>query len=158
MMLERTVLRALTGSFRVDVADRSLTLSSESGSAIRFAEAAQPKLEGVQWKVTGFNNGRQAVLSPRLGTTLSVGFENGAVRGNAGCNTFRGTYTVNGGRIAIRALAATRKLCREEGVMEQEREFLAALESTVRWTIERGMLDMRGADGARTLTATRNAR
>ena len=38
--------------------------------------------------------------------------------------------------------------------MEQEREFLAALESATTWTIDRGMLDVHRADGERVLHAT----
>ena len=37
--------------------------------------------------------------------------------------------------------------------MEQERQFLAALETAVKWDISRGMLDMHRADGERVLTA-----
>jgi heat shock protein HslJ len=43
--------------------------------------------------------------------------------------------------------------CPAQGVMEQERELLAALESTTTWTVEGGMLDMHRADGQRTLHA-----
>jgi heat shock protein HslJ len=37
--------------------------------------------------------------------------------------------------------------------MDQDREFLAALESATAWTIERGMLDLHRADGERVLLA-----
>ena len=52
------------------------------------------------------------------------------------------------------AIAATRKACAAAGVMQQEREFLAALRSATTWAIDaRGMLDMHRADGERVLTA-----
>src|SRR5262249_46751431 len=40
----------------------------------------------------------------------------------------------------------TRMMC-AEGVMTQEREFLKALESAVRWNVQGGRLDMHRADG-----------
>jgi heat shock protein HslJ len=39
--------------------------------------------------------------------------------------------------------------------MKQEREFLAALESAVKWAVEGDTLDMHRADGQRALTARR---
>jgi heat shock protein HslJ len=43
--------------------------------------------------------------------------------------------------------------CDGEGVMEQERQFLAALESATQWAIERDLLDLHRADGERVLLA-----
>jgi heat shock protein HslJ len=37
--------------------------------------------------------------------------------------------------------------------MQQEREFLAAIESATKWAIERDMLDVHRADGERVLFA-----
>ena len=37
---------------------------------------------------------------------------------------------------------------------EEEREFLTALESATRWTVEGGVLDMYRSDGERVLMAT----
>ena len=49
--------------------------------------------------------------------------------------------------------AAARMRCDGEGVMEQERQFLAALESATQWAIERDLLDLHRADGERALLA-----
>jgi heat shock protein HslJ len=46
-------------------------------------------------------------------------------------------------------------MCAEpEGIMEQETEFLAALESVAVYAIDGDSLDMHREDGARALTAT----
>ena len=120
----------------------------------QLREAPAPSLGGVTWEVTGYNNGRQAVVSPKLGTTLSFSFADGAVSGTGGCNTFRAPYTAEGSRVAIGPAMTTRKHCPEEGVMEQEREFLAALEAAKIWTVRDELLDMHFADGeTRALTA-----
>jgi heat shock protein HslJ len=39
--------------------------------------------------------------------------------------------------------------------MDQERQFLAALESVVSWAVDGGVLDLHRADGERALMATR---
>ena len=88
------------------------------------------------------------------GTTLTLTFENGMVRGSSGCNTFRAPYTSEGNRLSIGPAATTRMACGAEGVMEQERQFLAALKTAKVWTVESGTLDVHRADGERVLMAT----
>jgi heat shock protein HslJ len=154
MALETAVLRALAGTFHVEVSGRGMTLASQPGPVLIFEEASVPKLDRGKWKVSGFNNGRQAVVSPLDGTALWLQFRAGTVQGHAGCNSFRGPYTADGSQVAIGPLAATRKVCGRRDVMQQEREFLAALRSVTTWSIDaRSMLDMHRADGQRALTA-----
>jgi heat shock protein HslJ len=153
MRLEEAFRGALAGTLVYAIAEDRLTLSSGSGSRLVLREEPAPSLEGVRWEVTGYNNGRQAVVGPRLGTTLHLSFQDGAVVGSGGCNSFRAAYTRDAGRLRIGPATSTRKACPEEGVMEQEREFLAALEAATTWSIRDGLLDMHFADGARALTA-----
>jgi putative lipoprotein len=157
MKVEAALHRALAGSFRpVLAADGRLTLVSADGQpALSFQAAPAATLEGFSTAVTGFNNGRQAVVGPKADTTLTVAFGNGIVKGFAGCNTFRATYRTHGDAIAIGPVASTRRLCADPAVMQQEEEFLAALQSTTRWGFVGAMLDMHRADGERTLTGTR---
>jgi heat shock protein HslJ len=97
-------------------------------------------------------------VGPLTGTTLTVSFQEGVVVGHAGCNSFRATYTREGDRLAIGPAAVTRRVCAGKGIMEQERQFLAAIESTTTWTIERGMLDLHRADGERVLLADKSVK
>jgi heat shock protein HslJ len=154
MSLEGAFLQAFAGTQGIAIAGNTLTLTPvEGGGPLRFERMPPPQLEGIQWEVTGFNNGRQAVVSPKLGTRLTVLFENGRVSGGSGCNRFQGLYTVAGNELAIHNLGTTRMAC-EGSVMAQEQEFLMALQSATTWDIVRGMLDMHRADGQRALTAS----
>lgn len=153
MAIEKTFLSGLAGALRKAISGDRLTLTSATGDALAFQVEPAPTLEGVDWGVTGFNNGRQAVVSPALGTTLTMTFSRGLVQGSSGCNTFRAPYTSQGNRLSIGPATSTRKTCPAEGVMKQEREFLAALESAKVWAMDGGMLDMHRADGERVLTA-----
>lgn len=156
MAVETAFAKALGGVLRIRVADGKLTLAPEAGSEslLEFTAAAPQQLEDIVWEVTGYNNGRSAVVSPKLGTTLTVRFDAGSLTGHAGCNRFRATYTLDGARLQVdSAVATTRKHCEDE-VMQQESEFLAAVRSAVVWAIDFGMLDMHRADGERVLTAT----
>ena len=161
MAIETAFTAALAGALRYRVAGDRLTLTadSETKPKLVFVAAPPPRFEGFAWEVTGFNNGRQAVVSPLGGTTLTVAFRAGVAEGRAGCNRFRATYTREGNRLAVGPAAATRMHCAAEGVMEQERQFLAALASATTWAIDnRGMLDLHRADGERVLIARRAAK
>ena len=158
MALEGAVLRALAGTFRAVSTETSLSLRSEAGESILvFAKQPAPTLTGFSTTITGFNNGRQAVVSPLAGTTMYLAFKDGTVKGFAGCNSFRATYEVDGERITVGPVATTRRQCPGAGVMEQEKQFLAALRSTTTWTFSGAMLDMHRKDGERTIVGTREA-
>ena len=157
MALESAFQRALAGTFRFAISADRLTLIPESGAPLIFQMAPEPRLEDVTWEVTGFDNGRQAVAGTLSGTRLTLSFQEGVVQGHSGCNTFRATFKVT--RIVWSSGRRPRQqACAGDGVMQQEREFLAALETTTVWTIQDGMLDMHRADGERAPTANWVAR
>jgi heat shock protein HslJ len=118
--------------------------------------APQPsQLAGTSWQVTGFNNGRQAVVSVLTGTELTMEFgTDGRVSGYAGCNRYHAGYTVDGAALRIGPAAATRRMCVDpEQAMEQEQQFLKALESVATLRMEGDRLELRTADGALAVTA-----
>lgn len=148
---------AFSGTLNVSTDGDQLTLTpADGGDALRFEREAPPRLEGTAWEVTGFNNGRQAVVGPKVGTRLSLTFQDGQVSGDSGCNRFHGSYTLEANALTIQPLATTRRAC-EETVMAQEQAFLAALQSATTWEVVRGMLDVHRADGERVLTASQVA-
>jgi heat shock protein HslJ len=154
MSIEGLFLRSFSGTLNVTVAANNLTLTPESGGdALRFERQAPPPLEGVKWEVTGYNNGRQAVVGPLLGTRLTLMFQDGQVFGSSGCNRFHGSFTVEGNALTIQPLATTRMACTDALIL-QEQEFLRALQTATTWEIVRGMLDVHRADGERVLTAS----
>jgi heat shock protein HslJ len=144
---------AFSGALRYAIAAGQLKLTTASGDVLVFEPEPAPTLEGVGWEVTGFHNGRQAVVSLVAGSRITLSLADGTVSGSAGCNTFRAPYSVQGNAVEIGPAATTRKACAEE-LMAQERAFLAALESAVSWSVAGGVLDMHRADAERALMAT----
>ena len=154
MSVERAFLGAFSGTLNVSIQGDGLALTpADGGDALRFEREVPPALEGTAWEVTGYNNGRQAVVSPMPGTRLTLMFQGGEVSGDSGCNRFHGSYTLEANALSIHPLATTRRAC-EHAVMGQEQEFLAALQSAATWEIVRGKLDVHRADGERVLTAS----
>jgi heat shock protein HslJ len=150
---------ALRGARGIRFDGPRLTLLDGKGVALLAFEPQLLELTGTAWDVTGYNNGKQAVVSVITGTTLTLEFgAEGRVAGSAGCNRFTGTYAVTGSGVAISGVAATRKMCVDpEKVMEQESQYLQALTMGTHSRVEGGRLELRNAAGALAISATRAA-
>ena len=152
MSIENAFKGAFAGTLRYAIKGDRLSLTSEGGATLSFEKEPAPRLEGVTWDATGFNNNRQAVIGLVAGTRIAFSFADGTVSGSSGCNDFRAPYSAEPGRITIGPASTTSRTC-ESDVMTQEREFLAALKSAVKWAVEGGELDMHRADEQRALIA-----
>lgn len=142
---------ALAAAATFGVADGVLTLSDAGGAAVAVFAAQSSDLAGSAWDAINYNNGKSAVVGVMLDTQLTATFgTDGTINGSAGCNNFMGSYTSDGvSAIQIGPLATTRKMCPvPEGIMEQEAQYLAALESAATYRIDGNRLELRTADDA----------
>jgi heat shock protein HslJ len=153
MGVEQAYLQAMAKAQTYQVAAGQLTITYDGGQLV-FTPQLQAGLEGTAWLVTGYNNGKQAVVSVVAGSEITMTFANGQVTGVAGCNNYNAPYTVEGDKLTIGPAASTRKTCPGEGVMEQEQQFLAALATVAKWQIDGDKLTLRSTDGAMAVTAT----
>ncbi|OQY99917.1 MAG: hypothetical protein B6D41_00490 [Chloroflexi bacterium UTCFX4] len=114
-------------------------------------------LAGTHWNVVNFNNGKGAVTTKIEGTTITLQFDTaGQVSGNSGCNTYSASYRVSGNALSIEPPSGTLKVCgTPEGVMDQEQQFLAALQNSATFDIVGSTLTIRDAGGAMQVVATR---
>jgi heat shock protein HslJ len=106
-------------------------------------------LAGTSWVVTGYDNGSQTVIDVLPGTTPIANFgEDGTLTGNSGCNEYSGPYKITGNQIGIGPLSSTKKACSDPaGVMEQESQYLAALENAQVFIVGGDALELRLVDG-----------
>lgn len=72
--------------------------------------------------------------------------EDGQVGGTAGCNTYSGTYEVEGDAISFGLMATTLMAC-PQPVMEQEGSYLAVLDRAQTYAVTEGVLTLIGAGG-----------
>ncbi|MEJ2753658.1 MAG: META domain-containing protein, partial [Chloroflexota bacterium] len=126
---------------------------ADSTMLVEFAPVSS-SLDGTAWDVVNYNHGREAVVGVMADTALTAVFEGDQISGSAGCNSYFGGFVAEDGEISIGPLASTRRACAGEGVMEQEAEFLAALESAATYTISGSRLEMRTADDALAVVMT----
>jgi heat shock protein HslJ len=151
-------MRALkrAASYAIDAGQ--LTLRDDLGDEFATFAAQDDRLAGTFWKVTAYNNGRQAVVSVIIGSEITAAFgEDGKVTGKAGCNSYFAAYERKGETIAIGSAGTTRRACAEpEGIMEQERLYLEALQSAAILRIDADRMELRAADGSLAVTLARD--
>ena len=112
------------------------------------APLTNPDLVGTEW-ILGDLPGQ--VLEDVRPTISFSG--DGTVEGNAGCNTFSGSYTVDGSNLTFGPLTSTRMACEgAKGTLETA--FLGAIQATTTYEItDAGELKL--TSGAATLTFTK---
>jgi heat shock protein HslJ len=156
---ETAYFAALGSAAGWSITDGNLSLTDTDGNALAGFEPFEPKLEGA-WQVLSYNNGNEAVVSVAIGTEITLDFaDDGTLSGNGGCNDYSGTYAteegvVGSGPVTIEGLSATQQFCpTPEGVMDQEIQFLAALEAARTWQLAGATLELRDLDGALQVSA-----
>jgi heat shock protein HslJ len=140
--------KALASAASYTIDGEMLNLVDASGATVLTFQANAQQLAETTWHAILYNNGKNAVTSVTL-PTIAVTFDaDGTISGFGGCNNFNGTYTVSGNTIQIGALATTPKACSEPaGIMDEESQFLAALQSATIFQIEGQVLQMQSKDG-----------
>jgi heat shock protein HslJ len=99
-------------------------------------------LPGSAWEVTSL-----ADEDPLDDHPITFEFDaEGNIAGDASCNRFGGTCTIEGNTIKIGPLRSTRRACEPE-IMQQEQKFLALLSNVSAWSIEDDELVLTAPEG-----------
>jgi heat shock protein HslJ len=155
----RAFMTSLGATRGYRLAGDQLQLLGPDGAVVASLAPQPRSLAGTSWRVTGYNNGRQAVVSLLDGTQMTMEFAaDGRVSGSAGCNRFTGTYTLSGSSLKLGPAAATRMMCAQpDGIMTQEQQFLQALATVATIRQEGNRAELRTADGALAVNLEREA-
>ena len=159
MEQEQQYLAALQNSATFEIVGDTLTIRDASGAMQVVAKVNTPAgLPGTSWKVMNYNNGKEAVVGLLTGSEISLNFgTDGRLSGNAGCNTYNGGYEASGTALKIGPLVSTQKACDQPaGVMDQEQQYLAALQNAATYEIAGDTLTIRDASGAMQVVAKVN--
>jgi uncharacterized lipoprotein YbaY len=99
-------------------------------------EQSEVNLEDHLWVLASL--GGEDVIE---GTQITADFMDGQVAGSAGCNNYFASYESTDTTLTIGPAGSTMMFCAEpEGVMDQETQYLGALESVATYKIEDGLL------------------
>ncbi|HEX6867704.1 MAG TPA: META domain-containing protein, partial [Candidatus Limnocylindrales bacterium] len=141
-----TLLGAVAGWQLAD--DGGLTLTDADGAAVLWFAAAPTVAETLtgRWEVRSVHR-RDALASPTIGSEPYLEFgSDGSVSGSAGINRLHGKARLDGDRLHLGPLQTTRMAGSPE-LMDEEHEFLAALERVAIARIEGDRLELTDADG-----------
>lgn len=117
------------------------------GMAVACIGQESLSLEGSRWILDSYRN-ETGLVTVLRDTKITAQFQEGGVTGDAGCNLYFSEYHVNNGHIEIDPIGVTEMYCGEpEGVMDQEHDFLQALESVEGYTVSSTTLEMTNAQG-----------
>jgi heat shock protein HslJ len=144
--VEQAYLANLGKAATFTATSSALTLFDSAGKSILVYDAGSANpLEG-SWNVTGYSNGKTATVGPIAGTTMTAIFGVDTVSGSAGCNDYNGSYALTGTALTVGPLATTRKAC-DPKVMDQETQFLTALQTPTTVEPSGATITLRAASG-----------
>ena len=139
MLQETAYLATLSTVASYEIVDDQLHLKNANGDTVLLFVAEEPlSLSGVTWDLVSYNNGKQAMVSLIIGTEISANFgEDGLLAGTAGCNSYSSGYETEGNAITISPSVSSQMFCAEpEGIMEQETQYLTALQDAAVYKID----------------------
>ena len=117
--------------------------TDQTGSVIRAAspQGLPTGLENTYWSLLSFGSpgAKQPLVEESLITLTLAG---GQAGGSGGCNSYGGTYQVDGNRITFGELTRTERACLDQRVTEQEQRFFQALESASEYKVEGNQLQI----------------
>ena len=143
----RTVIVVLVAAVAFAVTGCSQPAASGAAATPGAAASGGPptELPGTSWVLQGISGAELGTGVP----TIEFGTD-GTVSGSAGCNTYNGTYTVDGSSITFGPLATTKMACPVADTAV-ETAFLAGLAGANSWSIQALFLTI---DGAAKMTFT----
>lgn len=111
-----------------------VTVVSADGSTLVFGGGDEASALVGEWQLVTFGG------TPVPGGIVATAIfgEDGSLTGSGGCNTFSGTYTVDGASLSVGPLAATRMACEATG--EIEPAYLDMLQTATGWSVDGGTL------------------
>ena len=122
-------------------------LSADGAPLLVFDAAPAPSIAG-SWVATSIAMGSGVVSSETTSAVTADFTADGAISGSDGCNSYNGTYEVDGRSIAIGDLASTKMACSSDELNEQSVAYGEALAAATTWNVEpNGILTLYSAEG-----------
>lgn len=104
-------------------------------------------LIGTNWQLTTITSGdteTPAIAGSRVILQLN---EDNQVAGSGGCNTYGGSYTIEGDAITFAEIVSTLMACADDSLSEQEQTYFAALQSATTYELSGDQLIIHFGEG-----------
>ena len=120
----------------------NLTLIRVSGTGTISPGSGSPLLESTTWKLISMPNSVVRTGTPEREANFVLRASDQTISGTGGCNSFSGSYNLNGDRISFTRVMSTMRACADPVANNTEQLFLRALSRTYRWRITGQGLDL----------------
>lgn len=117
-----------------------------AGCAQTDPPKSQARLIETYWKAVELGGKAVEVKAGTREPHMVLRSEKNAVNGFPGCNTFRGSYEINGDSLRFNNMASTLMACLPAG-SDTEKNFLSALKAAATQRISGETLELRDQDG-----------
>ncbi len=134
-------------------AEATQPAATEAAPAEGTAVMENTMLPGVRWVLVSYLNAAGETVAALTDREVTAEFTaDGQVAGNAGCNQYFASYTLDGEALTIGQAGSTMMACEPTEVMDQETQFLAALTTAAGWRMEGEQLLILDANGTTVAT------
>ena len=127
-------------------------VAAEDKSEVMPVPTEVAELVGTRWVVETYLNAGGELVEPLADKELTATFDLDRVSGESGCNNYFASYAVDGNALTISQAGSTLMACEPAELMQQEVDFLAALQSAATYTIDGDQLLIANAAGETVLT------
>ncbi len=110
-------------------------------------------LDGTAWTLVALN-GNPPLAGLNVTLNFGQGQQQGQVSGSSGCNSYGGKYTTANNTLKISDVMSTLMACQRDDIMQQEREYVSAIQKAATYKIENGRLEIGDAGGQTILVFT----
>lgn len=116
-------------------------------------ETMSYELMGTRWVLVSYVNAAGETVEALADREATAEFAaGGRMGGNASCNSYFAGYTVDGDKLTISQAGSTMMACDPPEAMQQEMDFLAALQSAATYAIDGDQLTIANEAGETVLT------
>ena len=148
MQLEADYFAVLEAVDDGTVTDDGLTLTGGDGVELVFATwdpatVEETELDG-EWQFTGGSDADGDIVVNGVPVTLLL--SQGAVSGQAPCNTYTGAVSDDDGTLYFAPIAQTLMACADDALTDLETRYLAALQASTTGTVDGERLTLGSAD------------
>ena len=84
------------------------------------------------------------VNNNKIDNNITIAFNplNKQINGDAGCNSYFGSYNVSNFELTFSGVGSTKKLCQPASIMKSEQEFLSALDNVGSYRLNNNVLTL----------------
>ncbi len=143
-----TVFTTVPASDTATLVESTQTPEPPTPTSTRMADSPS-ELANTQWILTSYGEAQESTVE---GTEVTLIFqEDGNAGGSGGCNTYTTEYETRDGEISFSPIISTLMACTDEGVMDQEQGFFAALQQATNYELANNQLTITSQAGLGTL-------